>query len=197
MTFLPRVRSRLRATSRRSIREEASEISLDTLVLLTLAQFAVSPTGIEFARSANLSATFWSSNAIVLVFLLPSSHDTRNYGLMFRGSGTAIALTNFASDYRAALSAVPTIANIAEVGTAWKLLAIYKNDDSDLTRIHKLYIFMMLAQSIVALGMIIVTPFLLSLKLEEWHARRIQKRSKEAFGLLAPIVTVAVVASFY
>jgi len=48
-----------------------------------------------------------------------------------------------------------------------------------------------------ALGMIIVAPFLLSLKPEAWHALRIKKRSREALGVLALIVLVTVVASYY
>jgi signal transduction histidine kinase len=48
-----------------------------------------------------------------------------------------------------------------------------------------------------AIGMIIVAPFLLSLKSKEWEALRIKKRYSEAFGVLALIVLVAVVALFY
>ena len=228
MTFLARVRLLFKATSSRIPSKAAVETSLDALLLLALVLFVVSLTCIEFARSANLISTLWPSNAIVLALLLRTSLDGRNYGLIFLGSGTAIALANFASGYSPALSAVLTIANIAEVATAWILLAIYKNDDSDLTRVQKLYVFMMLAGGIAplvsasigatalaaalgkpwvpiwlnwyasnALGMIIVTPFLLSLKLEEWYALRIKNRFNEALGVLVLIVLVAVVASFY
>jgi signal transduction histidine kinase len=48
-----------------------------------------------------------------------------------------------------------------------------------------------------ALGMVIVAPFLLSLKSETWYALRIEKRLGEAFGVLFLIVLVAVVASYY
>jgi signal transduction histidine kinase len=47
------------------------------------------------------------------------------------------------------------------------------------------------------LGMIIVAPFLLSLKRENWRALRIKKRYVEAVGVLALIVAVAVVTSYY
>jgi len=48
-----------------------------------------------------------------------------------------------------------------------------------------------------ALGMIIVAPFLLTLRLDAWHALRIRKRIGETLGFLALIVLVAVVASYY
>src|SRR5262249_5808738 len=48
-----------------------------------------------------------------------------------------------------------------------------------------------------ALGMIIVAPFLLSLKFEDGDAQRIKKRYGEALGVLAVIVLVAVIASLY
>jgi signal transduction histidine kinase len=48
-----------------------------------------------------------------------------------------------------------------------------------------------------ALGMIVVAPFLLSLKSEEWRALRVDNRFGEALGVLALIVLVAVVTSYY
>jgi signal transduction histidine kinase len=48
-----------------------------------------------------------------------------------------------------------------------------------------------------ALGMIIVAPFLLSLRLEEWQALRVKERRGEAIAVLAFIVLAAAVVSFY
>jgi signal transduction histidine kinase len=226
MTFFPLVQSHFKATSRRSTGKEVLEISLDSFVLLTLVLFVISFTSIEFTRSPN--STLWPSNAILLVLLLRSTRDSKNYGLVFLGGGTAIALANFAIGYSPALIAVLTIGNIVEVAAAWVLLAIYQDDDFDLTCIRNLHIFMLLAGGIApivsasigatalaaayeipwmsiwlnwytsnALGMIIVAPFLLSLWFEERHVLYKKKRYGEAFGVLALIVLVAVVASLY
>jgi signal transduction histidine kinase len=123
---------------------------------------------------------------------------------------------------------VLSIGNIVEVATARALLAIYQDDDSSLTGIRNLSIFMLLAGGIAplvsasmgatamaaahaipwepiwlswylsnSLGMIIVAPLLLSLKFEDWHALRIKRRYGEAFCVLALIVWVGVVASYY
>jgi len=228
MTFLARVRSHFKATSQRRTGEEALEISFGTLLLLTLVLFVISFTSIEFTRGPNSIATLWPSNAILLAFLLRSRCDSRNCALIFLGGGTAIALADLAGGYSPALSAVLTIGNIAEVAAARLLLAIYQDDDSNLTYIRNLSIFMILAGGIAplvsasigataiaaahaipwvpiwlnwyasnAVGMIVVAPFLLSLTFEEWHALRIKKRYGEALGVLAVIVLVAVVASFY
>jgi signal transduction histidine kinase len=226
MTFLPRVRSHFKATSQRGTGKEVLDISLECCVLLTLVLFVISFASIEFARSPN--SVLWPSNAILLVLLLRSTRDSKNYGLLFFGGGTAIALANFASGYNPALSTVLTIGNIVEVATAWVLLTIYQDEDFDFTCIRNLHIFMILAGGIAplvsasigatalatayaipwmpiwlnwyasnAIGMIIVAPFLLSLKSKEWEALRINKRYSGAFGVLALIVLVAVVASFY
>jgi signal transduction histidine kinase len=228
MTFLPRVRSYLRATSQRGTGDETLEISVGTLLSLTLGLFVASLTSIEFMRNTNAIATLWPSNAILLALLLRSARNSRNYSLIFLSGGTAIALANFAIGYSAALITVLTIGNIVEVATAWALLAIYQDDDFDLTYIRNLNIFMLLAGGIAplvsasigatalaathaipwmsvwlnwyaanALGMIIVAPFLLSLRFKEWEALRIKKRYSEAFGVLALIVLVGIVASFY
>jgi signal transduction histidine kinase len=227
MTFLPRVRSHFKATSQRSADDEALEISSGSLLSFTLVLFVVSFTSIEFMRGVNWIATLWPSNAILLAFLLRSAPNSRNYGLIFLGGGTAIALANLASGNSPALSAVLTMGNIVEVAAALVLLAIYQ-DDSDLTYIRNLRIFMMLAGGVAPLvsasigaaalaagyaipwvpiwvnwyaanatGMITVAPFLLSLKSKEWEALRIKKRYSEAFGVLGLIVLVGVVASFY
>src|ERR1700719_2361475 len=224
MTFVPLVRSHFKATSQRSTGKELLEISLDSFVLLTLVLFVISFTSIEFAHSPN--STLWPSNAILLAFLLRSVRNSRNYGLVFLGGGTAIVLANFASGYSPALITVLTIGNIVEVAIAWVLLTIYQEDDFDLTCIRHLRIFMMLAGGIAplvsasigatalaaaydipwmpiwlnwyasnAIGMIVVAPFLLSLRFEERHVPHIKKRYSEAFGVLALIVLVAVVAS--
>src|ERR1700730_6063796 len=226
MTFFPLVRSHFKATSQQSTGKEVLEISLDSFVLLTLVLFVISFTSIEFARSPN--SVLWPSNAILLAFLLRSTRDSKNYGLVFLGGGTAIALANFASGYSPVLITVLTIGNIVEVATAWVLLAIYQDDDFDLSYIRNLDIFMLLAGGIAplasasigatalaaayeipwmsiwlnwyasnAIGMIVVAPLLLSLKSKEWEALRIKRRYSEAFGVLALIVLVAVVASFY
>lgn len=228
MTFLARVRPHFEATSQRSTGEQALEISLDTLLPLTAALFVVSFASIELTRGPNSIATLWPSNAILLAFLLRSARNSRNYGLIFLGGGTAIALANLASGNGPALSVVLTIGNIVEVATAQALLAIYQDDDSNLTGIRNLSIFMLLAGGIAplasasigatalaaayeipwmsiwlnwyasnAIGMIVVAPLLLSLKSREWEALRLKKRYSEAFGVLALIVLVAVVASFY
>ena len=228
MTFLARVRPHFEATSQRSTGEEALDISLDTLLPLTVALFVVSFTSIELTRGPNSIATLWPSNAIVLAFLLRSARNSRNYGLIFLGGGTAIALANLACGNSPALSVVLTIGNIVEVATARALLAIYQDDDSSLTGIRNLSIFMMLAGGVAplvsasmgatamaaahaipwqpiwlswylsnSLGMIIVAPLLLSLKFEDWHALRIKRRYGEAFCVLALIVWVGVVASYY
>ena len=228
MTFLARVRPHLEATSQRSTGEEALEISLDTLLPLTAALFVVSFASIELTRGPNSIATLWPSNAILLAFLLRSARNSRNYGLIFLGGGTAIALANLVSGNGPALSVVLTIGNIVEVATARALLAIYQDDDSNLTGIRNLSIFMMFAGGIAPLvsasmgatamaaahaipwepiwlswylsnflGMIVVAPLLLSLKFEDWHALRIKRRYGEAFCVLALIVWVGVVASYY
>src|ERR1700730_5650722 len=145
MTFLPRVRSHFKATSQRSADDEALEISSGSLLSLTLVLFVVSFTSIEFMRGVNWIATLWPSNAILLAFLLRSAPNSRNYGLIFLGGGTAIALANLASVNSPELSALLTIGNIAEVATARVLLAIYQDDDCDLTYIWNLRIIMMLA----------------------------------------------------
>src|SRR5215471_12267211 len=116
MTFLARVQSHLKATSHRNIEEGASDISLRTLLLLTLALFIVSLACIVLMCSPN--STLWPSNAVLLVFLLRSRRDARNYGLILLGGGAAMALANLAGGYGSALSTVLTIGNIIEVATA-------------------------------------------------------------------------------
>jgi len=228
MTFLARVQSRFSANSRRSTGEDALDVPLRTPAALTLVLFAVSLGSIEFTRNANAIPSIWPSNAILLAFLLRSARASRNYGLIFLAGGTAMTLANLAGGNSLPLSTVVTIGHIVEVAAAWVLLALFQNDDCNLTRIRNLSVFMVLAGGLApllgasigatavaaaheipwlpiwldwyasdALGMIIVAPFLLSLRLEDWHALRIQKRYREAAGVLALIVAVAVAASYY
>jgi integral membrane sensor domain MASE1 len=226
MTFLPRVRSHFKTASRQSAEDQAVDILLNTFLPLTLVLFVVSLASIGLTRNPN--ATLWPSNAILLAFLLRSRRDSTSCGLIFLSGGTAIALANLAGGYGPALSALLAAGNIVEVATAWVLLAIYQDDDSDLTRIQNLAVFMMLAGGVAplvsasiggtalavahampwmpawsnwyasnAIGMITVAPFLLSLKSKEWQALRNGKRYREALGVLALVVLVATVASFY
>src|SRR5215470_1453719 len=228
MTFLTRVLSPLWVPSRQSIGEDGREVSLGPLLLHTSVLFVVSLASIKFARTANSIATLWPSNAILLAILFRSKRDSRNYGVVFLGGGTAIALAYLAGGYSPALSAVLTIGNIIEIAAAWVLLAIYLDKDSDLICIRNLSVFIMLAGGIAplvsaligatagaaahatpwlpiwlnwyashALGTIIVAPFLLSLRFEQWYALRIKERYGEAFGVLALIVVAALVAAFY
>jgi signal transduction histidine kinase len=228
MTFLAGVRSHFKTTSQHSAGKEDLDISLGTILLLTLVLFVSSLTSIEFASSANLIATLWPSNAILLTVLLRSTRHWRNYAFIVLGGGTAIAVANLVGGTSLAFSAVLTIGNIVEVVTAWILLVIFQDNNSNFTCARNVIIFMILtggvapltSASIIAtatatkhgipwpliwshwyasnsLGMIIVAPFLLSLKPEEWHAVRVKNRIGEAFGVLALIVLAAAVASYY
>ena len=227
MIFLARVRSLFKATPQRSPAKGGFEISLGNLLPFTLVLFIISLSCIEFLRDTRSITTLWPSNAVVLALLLRSTPNWRNYGLIFLGGGSAIAFANFADGNGLALSAVLTIGNIAEVATAWILLVIYQNDSNfTCVRKLSIFVILaggiapLVSASVGAialasaqanswgpiwlnwyashaLGMIIVTPFLLSAGLEEWRALRIKRRYGEALGVLALIVLAAVFTAFY
>src|SRR5262249_28336774 len=92
MTFLPRIRTHFKA----NIAEEAGEIAFGPALLHALVLFVISVASVKFARNAHSIVTLWPSNAILLAFLLRSARDARNYGLIFLGGATAIALANLA-----------------------------------------------------------------------------------------------------
>jgi len=227
MIFLARVRSLFEATPQRGLAKDGFEVSLGNLLPFTLVLFIISLSCIEFLRDTNSITTLWPSNAVVLALLLRSSRNLRNYGLIFLGCGSAIGFANFADGNGPALSAALTIGNIAEVATAWILLVIYQNDSNPTCiRKLSIFVILaggiapLVSASVGAialasaraspwgpiwlnwyashaLGMIIVTPFLLSAGLEEWHALRIKRRYGEALCVLALIVLAAVLTAFY
>jgi integral membrane sensor domain MASE1 len=195
MTFIQRIRSHFNTASRGSTREQALDISLGRLLLLTLVLSFISLASIEFTRNANSIAILWPSNAILLAVLLRSTRHWTNFALILLGGGSAIAFANLVSGNSPALSVGLTIGNIVEVAAAWVLVVIYQGNDSNLTCIRNLIIFIVLAGGIAplasasigaaamaslhaipwvpiwlnwyasdALGMIIVAPFLLSLR---------------------------------
>jgi signal transduction histidine kinase len=151
MTFLAEVRSHFKMTSQRSPGKEGPGISLGTLLVLMLVLFVSSLASIEFASSASSTATLWPSNAILLAVLLRSTRHWRNDGFMVLGGGIAIAVASLVGGNSLALSAVLTIGDIVEVLTAWALLAIFQDNNSNFTRARNIIIFMILAGGVAPL----------------------------------------------
>lgn len=217
----------LNATSPWRTEDEAGNISLQGLLLLTLSLFAVSFVSLKLSSSTGSIATLWPSNAILFAVLFRASHGSRNHARILLSGGIAIILTNLFDGDSLPLSVALAIANVAEVATAAWLLGRFHNARPDITRVRSLAFFILLAGGAAplvsatlgatvlvtdlrvpfsevwltwyaanALGMIIVAPFALLIKSEQWRALHIEKRVAEAIGILVLIAIIAFSASF-
>ena len=207
--------------------KSAANVSWRGLSLLALVLFSLSFLSIEFTRDANLIATFWPSNAIVLSVLLRSRRSPDNALGVLAIGGAAIFLANVAGGNDGALSIALAAANLTEVAIA-KALLIRQESSIDLARVRSLFGFIIAAGVLApifgasigavavtqahaialpqvwlswfaadALGMVVVAPFLLTLNSQEWRSLRTESRRAEALGVFVLILAVTGIAAYY
>ena len=135
----------LNTTSPWRAEDEAGNVSLQGLLLLTLSLFAVSFVSIKLTSSTGSIATLWPSNAILFAVLFRASRDSRNHARILLSGGIAIVLANLFDGDSLPLSVALAIANVAEVATADWLLGRFHNARPDITRVRSLAFFILLA----------------------------------------------------
>jgi signal transduction histidine kinase len=208
-------------------REPLPDLPLAGHLLLPVAIFVVSLLTIDFTHISSFVTTLWPSNAIILAALLCHARNLRNDGSIFMGGYCAIGLANCAATNTLGLSAVLAGTNILEVVTALVLLSLCRIGATNMTTFRNLLIFIVVAGvaplgsvaigAIVigsehrlawhsvwlnsypahALGLILVTPFLISLTSAQWDALAMKRRYWEAAAILAVVIVFGVCAAYF
>ncbi len=207
--------------------EPAAALSGLSYLLLLLAIFATSLITIEFAQHSNLIATIWPSNAIILAASLRYARGPMLYPLLLVGGAAASGIAGLAAGNSPIFCSTLFAANIVEVATALILLKLVRIQESNLSSLRNLIIFIAIAgvapiastliatmgfhrvheipwavvarnwYSGHALGMIIVVPFLISATSKERHAWRIRERPSEAAAILAIFIAIGIFVIFF
>ncbi len=137
--------------------EPAPHLSLAGYLLLPVAIFLVSLLTIELSRFSNLVATFWPSNAIMLVALLRYARSPANYISILVGGSVATALAGLVSDNSLTLCTILSLANFVEVGSALVFLRTFQIGASNLTSFRNLLSFIVIAGGIAPIGSTLIS----------------------------------------
>ena len=125
--------------------EPLSELSLAGHLLLPVAIFIVSLLSIEFSHVSHFLGGLWASNAVILAALLRHVRSPANYTSILVGGTVAMTLAGAITGDQPGLSAILTLANMVEVGTAVALLSLFRIDASNLASFRNLLIFIVAA----------------------------------------------------
>jgi signal transduction histidine kinase len=112
---------------------------------VALAVFVLSYASIRFTRETNSVATFWPANALFLAVLLRGARDVAILALTVVGVSVALFLSNAACGNGLALSLALTVANVAEVLTAYWLLNRFGYATPDVSRTRNLTFLLLFA----------------------------------------------------
>ncbi len=139
--------------------EPLSELSLAGHLLFPVGIFIVSFLSVEFSHVSHFLGGLWASNAVILAALLRYVRSPANYASILIGGTVAMTLAGAVTGDPPGLSAILTLANLAEIGTAITLLLVCRIDASNLASFKNLLIFIAAAGGVAPMaGVIICAP---------------------------------------
>ena len=129
-------------------REPPWELSPAAHLVLPIAIFVVTLLTIRLSHRANFLLTVWPTNAMILVAVLRSRPNLRNYGSILVGCACAILLASLATGNGVKYSAILIAINAAEIVVTWALLLFFQIDAANLASFRNLLKFIVLAGAI-------------------------------------------------
>jgi signal transduction histidine kinase len=126
-------------------------------LLLPVVIFAISFLTIDLAKMANLIATVWPSNAIMLAAMLCHGRGLRNFAAIILEGSAAMALAGALAGDSLALCAALPLANVVEVVIALLLLEIFRIGSANVTAFRGLFIFVVTAGGIAPIGSTVIS----------------------------------------
>ena len=139
------------------LQTQLPDLSWTGHLLLPIVIFGIAFLTIDLAKIANLIATVWASNAVVLAVMLGHKRSFRNYAAVLAEGCAATALASVLAGNSLSLCAVLLPANLVEIVTALLLLTIFRIDASNLTTFRGLFIFVVTAGGIAPIGSTLIS----------------------------------------
>jgi signal transduction histidine kinase len=125
--------------------EPLSDLSAAGHLLVPAAVFVASVLSIQFSHTSHFFGGLWVSNAIMVAALLRHVRSLGNYASIFLGGAVGMTFAGAVMADPPALSAILTLANLAEVGVAITVLSLCRIDASNLASFRNLLIFIAVA----------------------------------------------------
>jgi signal transduction histidine kinase len=133
------------ATDESAGEEPLSDLSPAGHLLLPAAVFVASVLSIQFSHTSHFFGGLWVSNAIMVAALLRHVRSLGNYASIFLGGAVGMTFAGAVMGDPPALSAILTLANLAETGVAITVLSLCRIDASNLASFRNLLIFIAVA----------------------------------------------------
>jgi signal transduction histidine kinase len=156
MPQFQRTRSRITPAETMGGQEPLLNLSLAGHLLLPVVIFVISLLSIEFSHLSHFFGGLWASNAVITAAFLRHVRNIGNYSSIAIGGIVAMTLAGAVTGDPPELSAILTLANMAEVGTALVLLALCRIDASNLASFRNLLIFIGIAGGLAPIAGVII-----------------------------------------